>query len=41
MDGKTTIQVIERSIKLKMIEIKLPGRNGPYWVPADSLAPLK
>ncbi|MDA8174893.1 MAG: hypothetical protein M0018_09940 [Nitrospiraceae bacterium] len=41
MDGKTAIQVIERSVKLKMIEIELPGRKGLYWVPADSLAPLK
>ncbi len=37
----TEVRVIERSVTLKMLEIKLPDRDTPYWVIEGSLAPIK
>ena len=37
----TEVRVIERSFELKMLKIKLPDRETPYWVIDGSLTPIK
>jgi len=37
----TEVRVVERSVELKMLEVKLPDRETPYWVIEGSLLPIK
>jgi len=37
----TEVRVVERSVEFKMLEVKLPDREAPYWVVEGSLSPIK
>jgi len=35
------VRVVERSVEFKMLEVKLPDRETPYWVIEGSISPIK
>ena len=37
----TEVRVVERSVEFKMLEVKLPGLETPYWVIEGALSPIK
>ena len=37
----TEVRVVERSVEFKMLEVKLPDPETPYWVMEGSLLPIK
>ena len=38
--GDVKVQVLERSVTFKTLQIKLPDGKGPYWVKDGSLTPI-